>query len=194
MKTTRENIIRSYLTLGTEKGFDNVSLEDIAQNCGITKATIFSHFENYAALKADALALCKTALDNADFSVNFRTDYANLFTGLANSAIDTFSSYPLDCYFSLLDQKGMTDPAILHLRADLNSMFRARILVALDYAVQRSWLETDDTDSLSTVLAACMYEGIRRELSAAHNHMDFPDIWDSFISVIDCFRDSFRQP
>ncbi|MGX8685839.1 MAG: TetR/AcrR family transcriptional regulator, partial [Spirochaetales bacterium] len=41
---TRQKLIDSYLALGEEYGFDTVSLGTLSKEVGITKSTIFSHF------------------------------------------------------------------------------------------------------------------------------------------------------
>ncbi|PQP91239.1 TetR/AcrR family transcriptional regulator [Paenibacillus sp. AR247] len=40
-KSTRENITRNAIQMFKEKGYDNVTVEEIAAACGIAKGTFF---------------------------------------------------------------------------------------------------------------------------------------------------------
>ncbi len=178
MKDTRQRIIESYLETGAVEGFDKVSLSTIASMSGITKATVFSHFESFQALRQAALEFCTSSINADSFSVNFKArDLQDLFTGLINSVTDTFTAFPLNAYLSFLEQKKLTDGTANALDSSLNSMLRARILVALDFAVQRSWLSINNTDSFAEIL--CPY--LRKGLTSADE-----SYWDS---LMDFFKD-----
>lgn len=155
MKDTKQRIMESYLVKGTETGFDNVTLSMVADMTGISKATIFSHFRNTEELKKEAISYCTSSIKPESFTVNFRTkDIQNLFVELLNSINDTFTAFPLNAYISYLEQKKLTDTQAGELDDKLNSMLCARILVALDYAVQRSWLSMRDTDSCARIMTS----------------------------------------
>ena len=46
MESTKETIINETLTLFSEKGFEGVSMRDIAAAVGIKAASIYNHFKN----------------------------------------------------------------------------------------------------------------------------------------------------
>ncbi|MET3545296.1 AcrR family transcriptional regulator [Paenibacillus favisporus] len=66
-KSTRENITRNAIQMFKEKGYDNVTVEEIAAACGIAKGTFFNYFpkkehvllyvaDSYAGLMDDIVA------------------------------------------------------------------------------------------------------------------------------------------
>ncbi|MEK5641207.1 hypothetical protein BK138_15100 [Paenibacillus rhizosphaerae] len=66
-KSTRENITRNAIQMFKEKGYDNVTVEEIAAACGIAKGTFFNYFpkkehvllyvaDSYASLMDDIVA------------------------------------------------------------------------------------------------------------------------------------------
>ena len=69
--TTREEIITALLSLGEEKGMANVSLADIADEVGIRKASIYSHFESQQALVDIMILHCRKELSTKTFDVDF---------------------------------------------------------------------------------------------------------------------------
>ncbi len=175
-KTTRQKLIDSYLELGDKNGFDTVSLGSLSKEVGITKSTIFSHFSSSEDLHNAAIDYCTSSIKADSFSVNFRSrDLQDLFTNLINSMTDTFTAFPLNAYLSFLEQKSLTDTDAYTLSDRLNSMLRARILVALDYAVQRSWLSVNNTDAISDILTPFF----RRGLTSADE-----SYWDSLMDFL----------
>lgn len=50
MKTSKEEILRTALTVFAERGYDGTYLRDIAERVGITKPAIYKHFANKEAL------------------------------------------------------------------------------------------------------------------------------------------------
>jgi len=52
---TKEVILNSAIELFLSNGFQNISLDDVAKKCNVTKATIYYYFESKAALFTEAL-------------------------------------------------------------------------------------------------------------------------------------------
>ena len=164
--STRRLLIDSYLQLGYSEGFDSVSLKMIADKVGIEKASVYSHFKCFEDLKQKALDFCQKELEEKIITVDFKTDdLKTLFEKLLYEMTDTFAVFPLNCYISLLEQKKLTDKQVARLSDNLNSMLRARILVALDYAVQRYWANISDTDLIAEVLTPYLRNGILQTLT-----------------------------
>ncbi|SEN16443.1 DNA-binding transcriptional regulator, AcrR family [Mesobacillus persicus] len=54
-KPTKEVILHSALELFLSNGFQNVSLDDVAKKCNVTKATIYYYYDSKATLFTDAM-------------------------------------------------------------------------------------------------------------------------------------------
>lgn len=158
---TRQKLIDSYLALGEEYGFDTVSLGTLSKEVGITKSTIFSHFAGSEDLHNAAINYCTQTISNTSINVDFSANnLQTLFVRLINRLVDVFTSFPQRSYLSYLDQKQLTDSNAQQLSNQLDSMIRARILVALDYAVQRSWITINDTDATADILTPYFRRGL----------------------------------
>ena len=159
LMTTREDLINALLSLGEEKGLSNVSLSDIAMEVGIRKPSIYSHFESKEALVDASVLYCREQMKSRSFPVNFKApDAQSLLASLVDSFLMTFAEAPLSSFLSITEQQRMFDPRFAEVRNQLVSMIGARIRVALEFCVQRSWLDIRDTDIASDFFTSAVME------------------------------------
>lgn len=164
--TTREEIITALLSLGEEKGLANVSLADIADEVGIRKASIYSHFESQQAL-VDAMILhCRKELSTKTFAVDFKAKDAHIMlAALFDNIIRVFAEKPISSFFSIVQQQRMYDKAFASEDRLISSMINARIRIALEFCVQRSWLDIRETDFAADLMTAAVMRKICDVLS-----------------------------
>ena len=169
--TTKEEIINALLSLGEEKGLANVSLADIALEVGIRKASIYSHFESQQALTDAAMSYCAQLLSQREFTVDFKApDAGSLIYSLADSFLQTFTEAPLSSYYSIIHQQMLFDPAFSSLNDRLESMLTARVRVALEFCVQRGWLDIPDTDIAADFFSGALTDALRTTLSGESDY------------------------
>lgn len=150
---TKDRILNSYLLLGQRNGFLSVSLSQVSEMAGIKKATLFSHFKDKEELINQAIDKCLKTLDKAEFNIDFKAkDREDLFVGLINSFTDIFTEAPVSALLSFAEQLRSVDERALKLSEDIDRIITSRLLVALDYCVQRSWSSIDYTDALAEIL------------------------------------------
>lgn len=53
---SREKILRSAATLFAHRGFDNISIDDLMADAGLTRGAFYSHFKDKSALYAEAIS------------------------------------------------------------------------------------------------------------------------------------------
>ena len=164
--STREDIITALLNLGEEKGLANVSLSDIALEVGIRKASIYSHFESQQAM-VDAMTIrCRDQLKQKTFNVDFKAkDAHSMLVSLFDNMIMVFAEKPISSYFSVVQQMSMFDEAFANENRLMASMVNARIRIALEFCVQRSWLDIRDTDFAADLVTAAVMRKICAVLS-----------------------------
>ena len=164
--STREDIITALLNLGEEKGLANVSLSDIALEVGIRKASIYSHFESQQAM-VDAMTIrCRDQLKQKTFNVDFKAkDARTMLVSLFDNIIMVFAEKPISSFFSIVQQRRMYDEAFASEDRMISSMINARIRIALEFCVQRSWLDIRDTDFASDLVTAAVMRKICDVLS-----------------------------
>ena len=166
--STREDIITAMLDLGEEKGLSNVSLSDIALEVGIRKASIYSHFESQQALLDATVLYCRDILKQKTFNVDFKAkDARSMLVSLFDSIIDVFAQKPVSSYFSIVQQQRMFDSSFAEDDRLIAGMINARIRIALEFCVQRSWLDIRDTDFAADLMTAAVMRKICDVLSDA---------------------------
>ena len=155
--STREDIITAMLDLGEEKGLSNVSLSDIALEVGIRKASIYSHFESQQALVDATVLYCREILRNKTFNVDFKSpDAESMLVSLFDNIIKVLAEKPISSYFSIVQQQRMFDESFAENDRLIQSMINARIRIALEFCVQRSWLDIRDTDFAADLMTAAV--------------------------------------
>ena len=156
---TRDDIITALLNLSEEKGFSNVSLSDVAQEIGIRKASLYSHFESQQAMVDAMVGFCQNELQNRSFTVDFKAkDAQSLLESLLDSVLSTFTEPPLSSFFSIVEQQRLFDDRFAKLHRSIVSMIAARVRVALEFCIQRSWLDINDTDIASDYFTSAVME------------------------------------
>ena len=164
--STREEIITALLNLGEEKGLANVSLSDIALEVGIRKASIYSHFESQQAI-IDAMRFhCRKILGENKLDVDFKAkDARSMLVSLFDNIIRVFAEKPISSFFSIVQQMSMFDEDFAEENRLMASMINARIRIALEFCVQRSWLDIRDTDFAADLMTAAVMRKICDVLS-----------------------------
>ena len=154
------------LDLGEEKGLANVSLSDIALEVGIRKASIYSHFESQQALVDAVVRYCNEELGKKTFIVDFKAkDARSMLVSLFDNIIDVFAHKPISSFFSIVQQMSMFDEDFARENRMISSMINARIRIALEFCVQRSWLDINDTDFAADLMTAAVMRKICDVLS-----------------------------
>lgn len=157
--TKKEEIINAFLYLGSEKGFDNVSLKDIADEVGIKKPSLFSHFSSRDEIERQAVSFCMDVLSLKKFDIDPKAETKQIFAErLMSSLGQCFSAFPCNCLLSLTEQKKSFDAYYEDLANQIDLMICARLTVALDFCVQRSWSDINDTDSHARLITPFVRE------------------------------------
>ncbi len=179
-ENTRDRLIVSYLSLGLEKGFCNVSVQDVALRTGIQKPSVFYHFRSFDVLKEDAAAYAASCL-GGDFPIDTRsaglTDFLYAFF---DSLAALFSGLGARAALAISRECGSHDLAARHLMEKIDSMIESRLSVALELALERGWTENSSTD----ILARFMTPFIRDVFSADPSDDDLLDIADDLARLV----------
>lgn len=154
------------LELGEEKGLANVSLSDIALEVGIRKASIYSHFESQQAIIDAMLRYCHEELGRKPLLVDFKAnDAGTMLVSLFDNIIKVFAEKPISSFFSIVQQQRMFDGSFAAEDRIISSMINARIRIALEFCVQRNWMDIKDTDYAADLMTAAVMRKICDVLS-----------------------------
>ena len=159
----KENIILKTLELGYEKGLANVSILDIATATDLRKSSLYSHFRSKEEIIQSLVVHCHALLAEKTFLVDFKAkDAQELLVSLVESFIETFAEPPLSHYYAVVQQQRLYDKGFAATAHDLESMITARVKVALEYCVQRSWLDINDTDAAGELFSSAVQNCIAK--------------------------------
>lgn len=160
---TNEDIVLKTLELGYEKGLANVSILDIATATGLRKSSLYSHFKSKDDIIQSMMDHCHDLLAEKTFMVDFKAkDAQSLLFSLVESFIETFAEPPLSHYYAVVQQQKLYDPGFAVVAHELESMVTARVKVALEYCVQRSWLDIHDTDAAGELFSCAVQDRLAK--------------------------------
>lgn len=176
---TKEQIILKTLELGFTKGMSNVSLMDIAKEVGIKKASLYSHFDCKNSIIDAILGYCKAELAQKNFDVNFKAkDAQSLLFSLVDSFMETFGESPLSQYYAIVQQQKLHEKVFNEAAHEIDAMVTARVKVALEYCVQRSWLDIPDTDTASDFFSDAIQQCLTNLVASENLNLNFDADWE----------------
>lgn len=175
----KEIIILKTLELGFSKGLSNVSLMDIATEVGIKKASLYSHYDSKNSLVDAIIGYCKDKLAENNFAVNFKAKNAqDLLFSLVDNFMETFGTAPLSQYYAIVQQQKLYNSNFNKAAHEISAMVNARVKVALEYCVQRSWLNILDTDIASDFFSDSILQVLTNLVSSENLDLDFDEDWE----------------
>ena len=175
----KEIIILKTLELGFFKGLSNVSLMDIATEVGIKKASLYSHYDSKNSLVNAVIGYCKEKLAENNFAVNFKAkDAQELLFSLVDNFMETFSKEPLSQYYAIIQQQKLYNQDFYEAGHEINLMVTARVKVALEYCVQRSWLDIPDTDIASSFFSDAIQQCLTNLVASENLGLEFDADWE----------------
>ncbi len=175
----KELIILKTLDLGFNKGLSNVSLMDIANEVNMKKASLYSHFDSKNSIIIAVLGYCKSKLAQKNFDVNFKAkDAQSLLFSLVDSFMETFGESPLSQYYAIVQQQKLHEKIFNDAAHEIDAMVTARVKVALEYCVQRSWLDISDTDIASGFFSDAIEQCLTNLVASENLDLDFDADWE----------------
>lgn len=144
-KSTRKRILESAFRLFTVKGFDNVTVNGVMRDCGLTRGGFYAHFNSKAALYRESLIFAANSTKLAELKPDSATDKEWL-------------CLLLDGYLSLEHVRGEYPCPLAFLATDIvmhdeeTKATYANIYAGMNKAIfeyARSYVNCDENDILS---------------------------------------------
>jgi TetR/AcrR family transcriptional regulator len=93
--TRREEILFVATKLFSDRGYDGASMETLAKNVGLRKASLFHHFPSKDALYAEVLGSLLADIGSMlDTAIVTHASYLERLAGFADSIVDAFGKRP----------------------------------------------------------------------------------------------------
>ncbi len=150
---TKDVLIESFLSLGTEKGFQNVSVQEVADKAGVKKASVFYYYKTFDELKKESISFGLNELSKNEFvlKTSFET-FTDFLYSFFDDVFMSFSSFPVKPVICMAEEGRSFDSNLRSLSEKFTLMLRSRITVSLDFAQQKGWIQTPYTDSFAEML------------------------------------------
>jgi len=103
---TRKEILESAFKLFTAKGFDGVTVNELMENCSLTRGTFYAHFSSKASLYSESISFSTATSMLADLKPN-------------NISDKTWLSHLLDEYLSVEHVNGTRPCPLAFLATDI---------------------------------------------------------------------------
>ena len=135
MGGTKERIIESYLKLGAEIGYDNVTLSDISGSLNIRKASLFSHFKSFDELKEQSLNHALSSLKNTFVKtrIPFDSNKDKILNVTINSLLEDLLCEPTVYLLYMSEQKKTYTQKLKKISETISFMLYSRLEVAFDF-------------------------------------------------------------
>lgn len=155
----RERILYEALQLFVLSGYDGISMSDIAERCGITKAALYYHFVNKEQL---ILAVLNASLDELIQIVNQSRETSGGVEGQVRMLADLlFTRLPVDRRALIRTAGQEVDKLSPQAREEFgqryHGLFIGGIAAMMDQGVQRGELRPVDPHLAAWILLGMMY-------------------------------------
>lgn len=162
--STREKILESSFRLFAMKGFQGVTIDDLMNNCGLTRGAFYAHFKNKAELYSEALKFraSSTALANLKPEGISNKEWLSLLLNTYLSLEHVKGEPSLSCPLAFLAiDINMQDKAIKTAYADVYYGMNTAIM---EYAC--SYCDCDEQDIFSVTAMMIGAVAIARTLQS----------------------------
>jgi AcrR family transcriptional regulator len=170
----RRDILRAALTVISERGYRNSSLQEIADSVGLTKAGVLHYFDSREALlvevlkerdTADVAPFAGTDVDSVtllEHAAQHNQDVPGLVELFSRLVVESESpEHPGHAYIA--DRYARLEAGLSHdirvrqeagsLRRDIDPVVFARVLTAVSDGIQLQWLHDPSIDMRATFAA-----------------------------------------
>lgn len=188
-KDTRERIVRHAIQLFKEKGYDNVTVDEITQICGIAKGTFFNYFpkkQNVLLYLVNSYAELMDEIVDKHREGHLKNRLMNIFREILHIYLqhtDLLRLTLIETIKSAMEpnEGGLTNISVFQetiremlekakddgfIRSRLDSSASASVLVAIFYHTLINWSGTADAEKMIAVLQQqldVVWEGLAHE-------------------------------
>lgn len=159
--STRQKILEVVRTLGAQKGLETLSLAEIASEVGISKASLFSHFNGKEAM-IDALYQ-----DFDSYGSTVDIDLSGKASEVLERAVihwvDFFTSLPMRDAWRIISQQKYTDPRALMRFKRLTGMVTFQCQAIVEHLGESGRLDIPEPDLASSLFSSTLLGLIEQE-------------------------------
>ncbi len=158
---TKQKILDAARILGAQKGLDTLSLGEIADTVGITKASIFSHFVNKEALVDELYRQFDSYGDTVDIALEGNA--GEVLERAVVHWLDFFTTDPMRQAWRIISQQKYTDKRALVRFQRLKGMVTFQCQAILESLSESGKLDIPEPDLASNLFSSTLLGYIEQE-------------------------------
>ncbi|NLL25479.1 MAG: TetR/AcrR family transcriptional regulator, partial [Spirochaetales bacterium] len=129
----KEQLILSMLSLASEQGLGNVSLSRLANENGISKATIFHHFTGRAHLIEEVFAYCHRLALKRMRTIDLEGNAEEVLLRALDHWSELYETEPLYSFYRIVEQESWTNGQARTIKQTFDEMLIAQSSVLIEH-------------------------------------------------------------
>lgn len=161
---TALNLIKTFITEGSIKGLDNVSLSNLATKLNIAKSSIFSHFKNKEELINQMYFYGRKLSAKNKVSFSFEGDSNEVLLSLVDHWHSIYSNKTLFDFYRIVEMQKFIDERAKEISISIDSMITSQTRIVLEILNETNRLEINELDLAIESFASTFIKYLKNEL------------------------------
>ncbi len=161
---TALNLIKAFITEGSIKGLDNVSLSNLATKLNIAKSSIFSHFKNKEELINQMYLYGRKLSARNKVNFTFDGDSNEVLLSLVDHWHSIYSNKTLFDFYRIVEMQKFIDERAKEISISIDSMIASQTRIVLEVLNETNRLEINELDLAIESFASTFIKYLKNEL------------------------------
>ncbi len=178
---TKERILTTLLSLASTHGLSNVSLSRLADECSITKAALFHHFESRRQLISE-LYRHGSALAQAQMAtIELQGSAVDVLSSAMDHWHELYAEEPLRSFYRIVESEALYCEEARRIKHSHGEMIKAQSRAILERLSSTGRLAIGDLDLASLTFSTAAHHYLQRLLSEEEGAVAWEE--DQFVSA-----------
>lgn len=166
---TSEKLLTSLITLGAEKGLDNISLSMLAKDLNISKSTIFSHYKNKDELVDSMYKKGRSITSKLGMDFSFKGNALDVLTRAVDYWHEVYSS--ISDFHRIVEMQKYIDKRAMNISHSLEYMISSQSQIVIEQLNETNRLDIEELDFAIESFSTTITKYIQKEM--LDNNDDF---------------------
>ncbi len=167
------------LRLASENGLDNTSLQHIAAEAGITKASLLYHFPSRQDLIEQLFAYCQELSSKQTITISFSGKAEQVLGRAMEHWHHLYTTVPLCWFYRIVESQKLTLPLAAVTSRSLDGMLESQSRILLETLNETGRLDIEEIDLAVAMFTATVKSFLSRGMVAQLQDMEDDDLqWE----------------
>lgn len=144
--STKQKLILSLLELGAKNGIDNVSIAQLAEANGISKASVFHHFASRQEMVSSLFAYCAKLAYEQQITIPLNGAATDVLFRAMDHWHEVYTTEPLSWFYSIIEAEKLTHSEASAIASTLSEMFDGQSRILIEALAETGRLDVEDLD------------------------------------------------